>query len=371
MAGVEYHGKIFYAENGINAFCSYDLDTKQVQFIDIFANEDLKGELFCDVVLYKDSIWFIPAMATHIVCVDLKTQSMRYFDIPYYQKSWQEDDYHRVYSETVMISNRFLYCLPYDIDTLLVIDLETMEFTPIYDVQQCCDKKHSLTGGYKWKDEFLLFYSNCSNYKSIGIRSNEWINKKYTFSKIGKYYSPVMFDNKICMIDGISNEIIVFSPGEQEKRIEIPTENNAYYGYMTFGKDILYFPFKADNFLLFHADIEKVEMIDYEGLKGAEVLFTDTENEMHLIMSDCGKRLITSGVTNCVLEFDNIENPKIYSLDFDKKAFFKKYIEMCSKKEKLQNKRSIIKEMRSNQDSLSRFVFEQDFEVWLSYGEMF
>ena len=370
-AGVEYHGKIYYSENWLNAFCSFDLKTQEVRFIKLFDKEKLRGGLFRNAVLYKEKVWFVPAKAEHVVCVDLRTLEMKYYDIPYKKNNWFDDEGRErdylVYSQIKLVGKSILYCLPFDIDTMLKIDLETEQFTPIYEVQLCNDRKHRLTTVQPWEDKLLLFYRDKLDCPSLLLKDGRKSDITYKLSVPGLYVDAVCIDARIYLKRKAPNEIVIFEPEKKIETVDVSDYEGWHNGSISNGNEILYFPVEAQTFLLFGVKDKKVESLNYKYIDNSEAIYTTENNRMNMISSENGRVLLTTGYTGCIIEFvDDYKYPEIIIMEFSEREFLRNYCYACKERGEKFYINSFVNEGESRGDYLWSVANGGNFEAWLT-----
>lgn len=128
-AAVEYNGYIYFAESGIHGLLRLNISSGFTEFLCFFEEEQKADALFRNAYRFGHTAWFVPWMAKHIVCVDLDTLEMEYFDIPCSKVNRRGTGIYpyTVYLTSGRINEKEIFLIPMSNDTLAVIDMERRE----------------------------------------------------------------------------------------------------------------------------------------------------------------------------------------------------------------------------------------------------
>lgn len=122
--GVMYQEKLYISSIAGNDLFQYDWMTGKLSYFLSFDEEKDVEYLYRCAIIYKNKAWFIPQCAEKIAVVDLETRNVDYIKVNY---KWIESRVSFKFSTAGIFENHFLYLVPYDIDTLLIINMLTGE----------------------------------------------------------------------------------------------------------------------------------------------------------------------------------------------------------------------------------------------------
>lgn len=146
--GVEYKGKLYLASGFGNELFQYDIETQEFKYLMDFEKERDIGYLYRCGILYQNKACFIPQHADNIAIMDLDIMEIRYIPLQY---KWIQTRVKLKCAGAQIIEDHFLCVMPYDIDALMIIDLDTLKTKCYYDIS---DDTEPYTGAV-YKDGFL------------------------------------------------------------------------------------------------------------------------------------------------------------------------------------------------------------------------
>lgn len=135
-AAVEYENVIYFSPVYINGLFKLDLETKKISFICRFDEREVCYALYRFACIYKNEIWFIPYHASKIAIVNMQTFAIEYIS-PLYHKVVKAGVKYRggmLYCKAEIIKEKCLCLIPSSVDSVLIINMETRELIPFYDV---------------------------------------------------------------------------------------------------------------------------------------------------------------------------------------------------------------------------------------------
>lgn len=188
-AGVEYKGKIFASAVDINGLIQLDLTTREVKYIKIFSKEKACFAIHRMAFLHENEAWFVPQNGRYIAIVNLDTLDIQYIEPPFKRINKNAvSKINSVYYSGDIIDGRYLYLIPTNIDTLLLIDLETRELYPYFDVPE--KNEYFLTGTYV-KGFIQLWPWSGNTIVEINLRTG-------AKNRFNWKYAPETFSNAVC-----------------------------------------------------------------------------------------------------------------------------------------------------------------------------
>lgn len=188
-AGVEYKGKIFASAVNINGLVQLDLATCEMKYIKRFSKEKACFAIHRMAFLHKNEAWFIPQNGRYIAIINLDTLDIQYIEPPFKRINKKAvSKINAVYYSGDIIDGRYLYLIPTNIDTLLLIDLETRELYPYYDVPE--KNEYFLTGTYV-KESIKLWPWSGNTIVEINLRTG-------AKNRFNWKYAPETFSDAVC-----------------------------------------------------------------------------------------------------------------------------------------------------------------------------
>lgn len=214
-AGVEYKGKIFASAVNINGLIQLDLVTREMKYIKRFLKEKACFAIHRMAFLHENEAWFIPQNGRYIAIINLDTLDIQYIEPPFKRINKKAvSKINAVYYSGDIIDGRYLYLIPTNIDTLLLIDLETRELYPYYNVTE--KNEYFLTGTYV-KESIKLWPWSGNTIVEINLRTGaknrfDWKYAPETFSDAVRYKNKAWFcpsySDFILTIDLFTNETV-------------------------------------------------------------------------------------------------------------------------------------------------------------------
>lgn len=265
--GVEYKDRIYLSALDRNELFQYDLENNEMQYIVSFEKEDDKEYLYRTAILYQNEAWFIPNQADNIAIVNLDTYEIQYIPLQY---NWINDVVRLKCASAGIYREHYLYVVPYDIDAVSLINMQTKELEVINGISA---KDNAYMGGY-FNDGFLYCIPWTAKYIwKINVESKEKQKLKWEYKE--KQFGDVIVDeqsNEIWLIPADLNSLVRLDPkcnliDEQPLEIlnakEVSREIKSYYGKMIENR-IFIFPFNGNK--VYAYDIKKKDVTEYDGL---------------------------------------------------------------------------------------------------------
>lgn len=265
--GVEYKGRMYLSALDRNELFQCDLENNELQYIASFENEDDKEYLYRTAILYQNEAWFIPNQADNIAIVNLDTYEIQYIPLQY---NWINDVVLLKCISAGIYREHYLYVVPYDIDAVSLINMQTKELEVVNGVSA---KNNAYMGAY-FNNGFLYCIPWTAKYIwKINVESKDTQKLKWEYEE--KQFSDVIVDeqsNEIWLIPTNLNSLVRLDQNcnlvdEQPLEIlnakEVSREIKSYYGKMIENR-IFIFPFNGNK--VYAYDIEKKAVTAYDGL---------------------------------------------------------------------------------------------------------
>lgn len=336
FAGIEYNNQIIFSEfNSINGLFSLNIKSQEVSFLKLFEKEQLSPRLHRAAFLYKNEAWFIPQNARYIANVNLKTFDIIYYDTPYHNRNINANDF-CAYIKGHIVQERYLYLIPYDIDTVLIIDMESHKLYPFYDVINL--ETELMADGVIIEDKLLLFPWEGKFYTMIDLRTDERNKKEWMFRE-GSFCSACHVGKKI-WFSPIKEKYILYVDIETGKsnKLLLPDSENQYCDMMKVDDKLIFFPYQTTNFLIVN---QRTFEMQIELIKGKEEIFLKSPNVISQI--NANKNIITMGLVGYVILWE--KERTVIPIEIDRSKFFKQVYGYLSKKsyfDELVKKKDIV-----------------------------
>ena len=198
--GVEYNGDLYFASVVGNDLFKYDIRTNELTYVLSFDKEKDSSYLYRCAKLYKNQAWFIPQCADNIAVVNLDTLDIEYIEI---QFRWIENNIELKCCAAGVYKQNYLFVVPYDIDSLITINMQTKEQKVYYDVGSH-NRKYIDAFYYNEK----LYCIPWTAQKILEININNGERRTYEWPFNDRQYSSVLLDNV--------NKNIWFVPAKSE-----------------------------------------------------------------------------------------------------------------------------------------------------------
>lgn len=315
FAGVEYKNQIYFSEyNNLNGLFLFNMESQEVRFLKLFEKEEVKPRLHRSAFLYNNEAWFIPQEASYIANINLDTLDITYYKMPFNKKSEKEVGHYCPYINGHVVQNKYLYLIPHDIDTVLIIDMELHKFYPYYGVINV--EEETMIDGVIIKDDLFLLPAVGKFYIKLNLRTNKWQRIKWEYGEWA-FSSVQLVDEKIWILP-ISQKYILTVELKTGVKHKLPLLNpkDQYWNMMLVDNELIFFPYQASNFLI--VDKNTLEM-RIDKMEGHEEIFFVNPNIVSRIKSK-EKKLITMGLAEYIIIFD--ENKSVVTLEINTKCFF-------------------------------------------------
>lgn len=240
--GVEFNGKLYIASSQNNELFEYDCKTEQLRYITCFEKEKDVAYLYRIAIIYKEEAWFIPQLADNIAIVNLNTFKINYIPLNY---KWLDDPVTLKCTAAGIYKEHYLYIIPYDIDSVMLIDMDTKNIR-VLDIMKNHNEKYC--DAYYYNDYLYCIPWMAEDILKINVETGETQQLEWKFGK--KQYSQTVVDYEkaevwftpagainIVKLDLVKNEWFSFP---FLKSIENDIEN--YYGEII-GNKVFMFPF--------------------------------------------------------------------------------------------------------------------------------
>lgn len=337
FAGIEYNNQIIFSEfNSINGLFSLNIKSQEVSFLKLFEKEQLSPKLHRAAFLYKNEAWFIPQKARYIANVNLKTFDITYYDTPYHNKNINADDY-CAYIKGHIVQERYLYLIPHDIDTVLIIDMESHKLYPFYDVINL--ETELMADGVIIEDKLLLFPWEGKFYTMVNLRTDKRNKKEWMF-RDGSFWSVRHVDKKI-WFSPIKEKYILCVDIETGKsnKLLLPNSENQYCDMMKVDDKLIFLPYQTANFLIVN---QRTFEMQVELIKEKEEIVLKTPNVISQINAR-EKSILTMGLIGYLYFWD--KKRTVIPIEIDSSKFLKQVYDYLTKKgyfDELVKKKDIV-----------------------------
>ena len=301
FAGVEYNNRVYFSAYMHNGLYEMDLVTKKVRLVTFFEQEEYLHYLHREAFIYKNEAWFMPCLGKYIAKVNLDT-----FDISYYNFSVQKnaENTERPYY-TFICGKKFddnkLCFIPRNIDTVVIIDMETSEIREInnaIDPEKECTMDALVLG-----EELFIFFRENEYYKRINLCSQE----KKDFKISNRIWSIEKNGNEVWMMTEESQKMIHYDLKSKKivHKIDLGGKKK-YRGIISNGKEIICLPICAPGFL-------RVDVVVGDMFEDIPVEVQLAEDPVKIMMVDSEKnKYFTIGEKGLLSEISE-KNQMIYS----------------------------------------------------------
>ena len=346
-AGVEYQGRIYVSPLDINGLMEFDLTTQKLSYIKRFVKEEGYLGLHQRAFLYKNKAWFIPKLGQYIAIVDLDILEIDYIEPPYkIIKERTNTGIKALYYSGGLIAKRFLYLVPTNTDTFLVIDLETKTLYPYYDIS--IENEIFLNAAYQNEEIYLFpFIGNkmmkLNLYtKEKRIYSLEWFFKMKRKSRQA-YINMIYCKGRVWMIPCHADNILSVDLSTQE--VEIIPLGNYYDERYTYHDAFL----EGDILYVLPLDGEKILKLNIINKKISELYLEEKfldNNKNRLFRLDSKDKKIFCSTRKSYLFIYDLEKDSYDSIkmDIERNVFLKWLNEETGKKGLLRLKELIDKD---------------------------
>lgn len=315
VAGVKYKESIYASAREVNGLFRLDLSTKKLIFLKKLSREDGSQAEYMNAFLYKNEIWFIPGYGESIATVNLDTLDIEYRKFPFKKinkkaildRNGIASSY---YLSGEIVCGRYLYLVPKNIDTLLVIDLETKKFYPYYGVIDIYGGKTNAT--YANGNIYLLPETE-NRLDVINLKTKEM--RKYLLQESYKAYTGIVFYNsKLWIIPEyaeciLSVDLDTYQNVEKFFIGEYHSEKSVYYQCFKNSKELFLIPYLGSKILKFNMDdkqLSEISVYEKNVLKNEKIgmrkLFSDD-----IIILDCilkNRILVYETIQDCISSVD-------------------------------------------------------------------
>lgn len=270
---------IYFSPMFLNGVFSLDLrHGNEVKGLNIFEREKGVNYLYRRAYFFDDNIWFVPEQADYVARFDIVTNEIETYRFPCHKQILNGMF---KYSDSFVISDKYLCLVPGNTDALVIIDMETGKEKILYDVVDP-EKESYVSGtyseGYVW---MCPFNSECL----LRVDMVSGKTKKYKWK-----YGKEAFDG-ICVVD----KNIYFAPYKSDVFLSINTEkmeenvldisnikqqNEKFQGIFRVDNELWCMPFTAKYYLRY--DIVNKKIKKYIG--NDEEMFQNREGEINNIM---------------------------------------------------------------------------------------
>ena len=336
QAGVEYKGKIYFSDDSGFGLFSFDLSTRKVEFCVQFEETDCFA-LHRKAFLYKNEAWFVPQAGRHITCVNLDDYSIQRFEVPYKKMN---PSLEVLLSDGVVI-NGMLVCCPYDIDTLVIADLNEHKLRTYFDFIDP-EKESFISLGVR-NDYVWLYPFKGEEIKVVDPNDGRWeIRKRY--DRQFDYSEVAFMQEKSIYAPGGKRALLCVDDNEK-RETAYDGGTRQFIGSAIKEDTVIFFPYEGKDFL--EVDATNMQQRSFDADSEAVL------NDGHiLIRIDSREGLfLSSSLTGYVLEICEDGTVKCYHVVADE-GDLRKQIDM---KTSLEEKRKVF-------GLNSTYVYHEDYK---------
>lgn len=345
--GVEYNGDLYLASVVGNDLFKYDLRINELTYVLSFDKEKDSGYLYRCAKIYKNQAWFIPQCADNIAIVNLDTKKVDYIQLKF---NWKENRINFKYTTAGIFNKKFLYLVPYDIDTLLVID---MDFGEIREYCNIVNSEQKYGDAFYLNGYLYLIPWTASTALRLDLENGqaqpvqwEWKKKDYVRVILDEVNSEVWF------VPAAASQITVYNWKRQRWNMiqcEGEIENydvdyiNSIYGEIV-NDEIIIFPYNSNYIIIIEKKTRHIKRIKVKD-DNRKIFFMKVIDGYHLFA--------IAEMSNLLFEYDEKRN------DFKRRNVYltetEKFLNCCSKKIIEKNNQNIIIEEKYGKE-LSKYL---------------
>lgn len=340
IAGVEYRNKVYFSSVELNGLFCMDMESREVEFLKLFEKEKFIPRLHRAAFLYKNEAWFIPQEAENIARLNLETLTLTYYPFPCHKNNElfrSSPGSYCVYSCGYVFKEKFLCMIPWNIDAALIINMESYEMYPYYDVIDPFEE--AMCGAALIGDKLYLFPGKGKNCIEVDLRKDrrnklEWNYMERAFETV------VMHQNKLWFVPKVEKYILSFDirTGEKQK-FEIPCPDDMFSGVICFDCKFIFLPLKARYFMVF--DLKDFSM-KLELLEENSEIFAEVPMKVSSI-SSYEKVIIAMGQYGYLVRLEDVLNRfEVIPIQIKWPGFLQTLVEYLTKSRDERNKNEII-----------------------------
>lgn len=213
--GVEFKGKLYITSAQNNELYEYDYLTNELRYVTFFAKEKDMPYLYRTGIIYKGKVWFIPHLAENIAVVDLRTFAIEYIPLNY---KWIEESFVLKCASAGVYKSHYLYIIPYDIDCVTLIDMDTKSVRVLNDVR---NRGEIYSDAYYYDGYLYCIPWTADNILKIDVLTGETWRTEWTFGR--KQYSQAIVDYE--------KEEVWFTPAEATEILKLNLNRNEWTAF--------------------------------------------------------------------------------------------------------------------------------------------
>ncbi|MCI9560277.1 MAG: hypothetical protein HFG52_13840 [Lachnospiraceae bacterium] len=302
-AGVEYKENVYASSVYINGLFELNLITGQLRYIKKFEKEKVCFAIHRIAFLHGCEAWFIPQNGEYIAIINLETFSIQYIK-PLFQQINEKavEKINCVYYSGDIIEDRYLYLIPTNIDALLLIDMDTKELYPYYNIST--PKEYFLYGTYVDHSIYLPPYTGRHLLK-VDLKSNKRTRLPWEYP-FGAYAELIAYHNRLWASPFDSSSLLGINMDTNEIN-KIPLESfydsECKYEQIIIKHDLLFMiPFQSDKVLVFDIARNKLSQI----VLGEELLKNGNNGATRIYSKD--NLILACYKQNYLLIYENDKN---------------------------------------------------------------
>lgn len=257
IAAVKKNNIIYFSPMYLNGVFSLNLNNgNEVEFINFFEEEKKLDFLYRRVYEYQGYLWFVPEQAEHVAKFNIATHEIQIYKFNYHKQSF--NGMFR-YSDSFVMSDKYLCLIPGNTDALVIVNMQTGEERIIYDVVDP-EKESYISGTYVGKYIWLCpFESDCLvrvDIENGNIRKYKWVYGEKAFDGVcavnNKLYFAPHKANVFLSID-------VQNMNENKLDIsDIKSVDDKFQGIFKIENELWCMPFTAKYFLRYNIRTSKI-----------------------------------------------------------------------------------------------------------------
>lgn len=262
--GVEYENKLYLASVDSNELYEYDWVKNRLRYVLSFQNEKDMWYLYRTCILYEKKAWFIPQIAENIAIVNLETFQVEYIPLTY---KWKNSNVALKCVSAGIYLNHYLYIVPYDIDCMMLIDMDNMDVKKIDDVSK---EEEKYSDAFYYAGSIYCIPYTADNALKLDVVTGKIERIEWKFEK-GQYSKAIVdYEEKtVWFTPSKARDVLKLNlrNGEWEsiplKRCGNVGEINTEFGRII-NENVILFPFNLDRIIVINKNNHLISEYEYE-----------------------------------------------------------------------------------------------------------
>lgn len=296
-ACVEYNDYLYFSANNQNGLYKMKIDSDEIECVSVFEKELGFSYLHRDAHLFDNKMWLIPERGKNIVCVNLDSLEMKYYD--YGGILRDDNEFPIIFIKSVRYNNK-LYLIPRDIDRLLIIDMQSGDIDYIdgfinVDTEKTMDS-------FVDEDYLYVFFLNQKYYRKINC-----VNHDVTDVQFGMCVTSAITDDKNWyIIDESFRNLIILQKGTYKVLYKCSLgDESKFYGMKKYDNNIVILPFLSDVICIYDISERTLANCLFEGTDiHIRSVFVDSQKYNFMFFINQDSKLNYGNEWHCILKKD-------------------------------------------------------------------